>query len=79
MGLLTVLQRGTDKKWATQSKEGLIEGVVSPGETGVWVSCARGQEAKAAREVVAMFDEVRISVSPVTKGRLRGHEKRPIS
>ncbi|KAB5518746.1 hypothetical protein GE09DRAFT_1195429 [Coniochaeta sp. 2T2.1] len=50
-------KRGTDKKWATQSKEGLIEGVVSPGETGVWVSCARGQEAKAAREVVAMFDE----------------------
>jgi tRNA acetyltransferase TAN1 len=36
----------------------LIEGVISPGETGVWVSCARGQEGKAAREVVAMFDEV---------------------
>lgn len=34
-----------------------MEGIVSPGETGIWVSCARGQEGKAAREVVAMFDE----------------------
>jgi thiamine monophosphate kinase len=28
------------------------------------VSCARGQEGKAAREVVAMFDEVCVSPQP---------------
>jgi tRNA acetyltransferase TAN1 len=63
--MLTNLQgRGNDNNkfrkgsYPQQNKEGLLEGVVSPGETGVWVSCARSQEAKAAREVVAMFDEV---------------------
>ncbi|KAH8903280.1 hypothetical protein BR93DRAFT_931304 [Coniochaeta sp. PMI_546] len=51
---------GNDNKWKTshqQTKEGLLEGVVSPGEMGIWVSCARSQEGKAAREIVAMFDE----------------------
>ncbi|OIW26548.1 hypothetical protein CONLIGDRAFT_634815 [Coniochaeta ligniaria NRRL 30616] len=51
---------GNDNKWKTshqQTKEGLLEGIVSPGEMGIWVSCARSQEGKAAREVVAMFEE----------------------
>ena len=37
-----------------------MEGIVSPGEVGIWVSCARSQEAKAAREIVSMFDDVRV-------------------
>jgi tRNA acetyltransferase TAN1 len=60
-----ILQFGNDGKWKTthqQSKEGYLqEGVVSPGEVGIWVTCARTQENKAAREVVAMFEEVRPS------------------
>jgi tRNA acetyltransferase TAN1 len=59
-----MVQFGNEGKWKTthqQSKErGLQEGVVSPGEIGIWVTCARTQEVKAAREVVAMFDEVRM-------------------
>lgn len=62
MSFTDAFQRGgNDNKWKTshqQTKEGLLEGVVSPGEMGIWVSCARSQEGKAAREIVAMFDEV---------------------
>ncbi len=34
------------------------EGAILPGDTGVWVTCARHQEGKAAREVGVLFAEV---------------------
>ena len=34
------------------------EGAIQPGDTGVWVTCARHQEGKAAREVGVLFAEV---------------------
>lgn len=48
-----------------------MEGIVAPGEVGIWVSCARSQEAKAAREIVSMFDEVRVVTRTVlcTRGK----------
>jgi len=31
---------------------------LQPGDTGIWITCARHQEAKAAREVAVLFAEV---------------------
>jgi len=37
----------------------LAGATVEPGDAGVWVSCTRGMEAKAAGEIQDLFDEVR--------------------
>ncbi|KAK4136212.1 hypothetical protein BT67DRAFT_440358 [Trichocladium antarcticum] len=52
---------GNAGKWRTphqEAKAGLQQGHgVQPGDTGVWVTCARHQEGKAAREVGVLFAE----------------------
>ncbi len=35
------------------------DAVPQPGDTGIWVTCARHQENKAAREIGVLFAEVR--------------------
>ncbi|KAJ2892159.1 thump domain containing protein [Zalerion maritima] len=35
----------------------LERGFVEDGDVGIWVTCARGQEGKAAREVTTLFDD----------------------
>jgi len=37
---------------------GLQDGNVVPGDVGIWMTCARNQEKKAAREVMDLFGEV---------------------
>ncbi len=57
-------QTGNANKWKTphqQSKLARVasgEGTIQPGDTGIWVTCARHQEGKAAREVGVLFAEV---------------------
>jgi hypothetical protein len=56
------MQTGNAGKWKTTHHEskisGLRDGQVHPGDMGMWVSCARSQENKAAREVVDLLEEV---------------------
>ncbi|KAL2024800.1 hypothetical protein VTK56DRAFT_5621 [Thermocarpiscus australiensis] len=52
---------GNAGKWKTphqQAKAAMQqEGSLQPGDTGIWVSCARRQEAKAAGEIGVLFAE----------------------
>jgi tRNA acetyltransferase TAN1 len=34
------------------------EATLQPGDTGIWITCARHQESKAAREIEVLFAEV---------------------
>ena len=59
----TLPKHGNEGKWKTphQQTKGSTpqsNGVVAPGDVGVWVTCARNQEWKAAREVTDLFGEV---------------------
>lgn len=56
-------QGGNGGKWQTSHQKTKIDGrvAIELGDVGVWVTCARNQEAKAAREVEQLFDEVRYS------------------
>jgi hypothetical protein len=63
------LQTGNAGKWKTPhqlAKAALHPDAaaagVQPGDSGIWVTCARHQEAKAAREVGVLFDEVRFAL-----------------
>ncbi|KLU84576.1 hypothetical protein MAPG_03616 [Magnaporthiopsis poae ATCC 64411] len=50
---------GNSGKWQTPHQRSKPDqrGVVEPGYSGIWVTCARSQEARAAREVQLLFDE----------------------
>ncbi|EFX00822.1 thump domain containing protein [Grosmannia clavigera kw1407] len=53
---------GNDGKWKTPHQArvkplNIQRGNVEPGDVGVWVTCARGMEGKAARELQLLFDE----------------------
>ncbi|KAL8289853.1 hypothetical protein RB597_001471 [Gaeumannomyces tritici] len=50
---------GNAGKWQTPHQRSKTDqrGVVELGYSGIWVTCARSQEAKAAREVQLLFDE----------------------
>ncbi|KAL8375764.1 hypothetical protein RB595_007065 [Gaeumannomyces hyphopodioides] len=50
---------GNAGKWQTPHQRTKTDqrGVVEPGYSGIWVTCARSQEAKAAREVRLLFDK----------------------
>ncbi|KXX78542.1 tRNA acetyltransferase TAN1 [Madurella mycetomatis] len=54
-------QTGNSGKWKTphhQAKAALQqEAGVQPGEAGIWITCARHQESKAAREIGVLFAE----------------------
>ncbi|KAL1867839.1 hypothetical protein VTK73DRAFT_3920 [Phialemonium thermophilum] len=54
-------KHGNEGKWKTphhhSKTAALIGGSVTPGDVGIWVTCARGQEQKAAREVTTLFEE----------------------
>ncbi|KAI6355090.1 hypothetical protein MCOR25_008341 [Pyricularia grisea] len=52
-------QGGNGGKWQTSHQKTKIDGrvAIELGDVGVWVTCARNQEAKAAREVEMLFDE----------------------
>ncbi|KAH8887101.1 hypothetical protein GQ53DRAFT_827646 [Thozetella sp. PMI_491] len=55
------LKTGNSGKWKTAHQEAKTgsshESYPKPGDAGIWVSCARGQEHRAAREVGILFDE----------------------
>lgn len=61
------MQTGNAGKWRTTHQELKAalqqDATVQPGDTGVWVTCARHQEAKAAREVGVLFSEVCFDLS----------------
>lgn len=40
------------------------EATLQPGDTGIWVTCARHQEGKAAREIEVLFAEVCFTLLP---------------
>ncbi|KAK4099927.1 hypothetical protein N658DRAFT_497911 [Parathielavia hyrcaniae] len=52
---------GNAGKWTTTHQQAKIvlqkDAGLQPGDTGVWVTCARHQEGKAAREVEVLFAE----------------------
>ncbi|KAL2163690.1 hypothetical protein VTH06DRAFT_5748 [Thermothelomyces fergusii] len=51
---------GNGGKWKTphqQAKELSQDAHPQPGDTGIWITCARHQEAKAAREIEVLFSE----------------------
>ncbi|KAK1826833.1 hypothetical protein QBC39DRAFT_187409 [Podospora conica] len=48
---------GNDGKWKTAHHEAKKLDLLQPGDQGIWVSCARRQEAKATREVCQLFTE----------------------
>ncbi|OAA54500.1 thump domain containing protein [Niveomyces insectorum RCEF 264] len=53
---------GTYGRWKTPHQAQvkalhLPRGSVEPGDVGLWVTCARGMEGKAARELQMLFDE----------------------
>jgi tRNA acetyltransferase TAN1 len=56
-------QTGNAGKWKTphqqaKSKALAADASIQPGDTGIWVTCARHQEGKAAREIEVLFAEV---------------------
>lgn len=59
---LTHSQTGNAGKWKTPHQQTKMaqhaEATVQPGDEGIWVTCARHQEGKAAREVGVLFSEV---------------------
>ncbi|KAK3301492.1 uncharacterized protein B0H64DRAFT_39912 [Chaetomium fimeti] len=51
---------GNAGKWKTSHQQAKVlaqDAHLQPGDTGVWVTCARHQEAKAAREIGVLFSE----------------------
>ncbi|KAH6844878.1 hypothetical protein B0I37DRAFT_378572 [Chaetomium sp. MPI-CAGE-AT-0009] len=51
---------GNAGKWKTPHQQAKVlaqDAHLQPGDTGVWVTCARHQEAKAAREIGVLFSE----------------------
>ncbi|KAH6649640.1 hypothetical protein F5144DRAFT_588304 [Chaetomium tenue] len=51
---------GNAGKWKTSHQQAKVlaqDSHLQPGDTGVWVTCARHQEAKAAREIGVLFSE----------------------
>lgn len=57
-----VKKTGNSGKWKTthqQAKMAIMkDSVPQPGDTGIWVTCARHQELKAGREVIELFNQV---------------------
>ena len=60
---------GNSGKWKTPNQETKpIRGQgdnLHPGDVGVWVTCARHQESKAASELIVLFEEASESFSLV--------------
>jgi hypothetical protein len=54
-------QTGNAGKWKTPHQQAKVlsqEATLQPGDTGIWITCARHQESKAAREIEVLFAEV---------------------
>ncbi|CAK7234080.1 hypothetical protein SBRCBS47491_008829 [Sporothrix bragantina] len=51
---------GNNGKWSTPHQKvktlQIERGTVEPGEVGIWVTCARNMEGRAAREMMELFD-----------------------
>ncbi|CAK7209037.1 hypothetical protein SCUCBS95973_000315 [Sporothrix curviconia] len=52
---------GNNGKWSTPHQKvktlQIERGSVEPGEVGIWVTCARSMEGRAAREMMELFDK----------------------
>ncbi|KAL1844119.1 hypothetical protein VTJ49DRAFT_4971 [Mycothermus thermophilus] len=58
---MMILQTGNAGKWKTPHQLAKMQhhqdANLQPGDTGIWVTCARHQEGKAAREIEVLFSE----------------------
>lgn len=56
-----IKQTGSGGKWTTPNQANKLalerNSVPQAGDRGIWVTCARHQENKAAREVISLFEE----------------------
>lgn len=52
------LKAGNAGKWKTPHHQAKQLDLLQPGDKGIWVTCARQQEAKATREIIMVFAEV---------------------
>ncbi|PBP20855.1 26S protease regulatory subunit 6B [Diplocarpon rosae] len=54
-------KRGSGTKWQTPHQKAKIasrgSGYIEPGNSGIWATCAKGQEGRATEELKVMFDE----------------------
>ncbi|KAK0610491.1 hypothetical protein B0T17DRAFT_544722 [Bombardia bombarda] len=52
---------GNSGKWMTPHQQAKMtasnDGMPQPGDVGIWITCARRQERRAAKEVAQLFDE----------------------
>ena len=55
-------QGGTGGKWQTDHQKVKLAirgyGPIEPGDAGIWATCARNQERRAAVELLGMLEEV---------------------
>ena len=67
--LLTTFKGGNAGRWKTphQQQKAVAPrfGTIEPGDTGIWATCARHMEGRAAGELRMLFDEVRWLLRPL--------------